>query len=380
MNRVSNFFKLDVDYDKRIFGIDLMRCIAIISVVTVHASMLDNIDTGYPWIPIMSGVQVFFVLSGFLIGGVLIKSFQKDEPFGILTIRDFWIRRWFRTLPSYYLILILNIIFVYFGFIKEDFTQFNWKFFFFLQNFSQPFVGFFWESWSLAVQEWFYILFPILLLISYLIMRYMGVSKRYIFLVAAVAFLLIPIFLRFFIASKFEVDSFWLNNKINKIVIYRMDVIALGLLAAYIKYWHPKFWLRSRNISFILGVIVYYGISYIPYEPNDFYAKVFRVFFQSIGCVLLLPKCTTIKTAPALLTKVVTHISLISYQMYLINLSLVASVIINIFPFNGTKQAWILFCLYWILTLVFSTILYKYYENPITSLRDNHKIFQKLRI
>ena len=38
----------------------------------------------------------------------------------------FWIRRWFRTLPNYYLVLLINIFIVYFGIIHEDFSQFNW--------------------------------------------------------------------------------------------------------------------------------------------------------------------------------------------------------------------------------------------------------------
>ena len=80
-----------------------------------HASMLEKIDTKFPWIPLINGVELFFVLSGFLIGGILIKTFQKDNSFGIKTISNFWIRRWFRTLPNYDLILILNIIVVYFG-------------------------------------------------------------------------------------------------------------------------------------------------------------------------------------------------------------------------------------------------------------------------
>lgn len=369
-----DFFRLDVDYKKRIFGIDLMRAMAIIFVVTVHASMLDNVDTGYPWIPIMDGVQMFFVLSGFLIGGILVKSFNSEKGFGLKQMLIFWLRRWFRTLPSYYLILMLNIIVVYFGFIKEDFSQFNWKFLFFLQNFTEPFFGFFWESWSLAVEEWFYMLFPVILLGLYFILKFFKINKRYIFLTAVFVFLLTPLMLRIFIASKFEVDAFWLEVRINKVVVYVLDVIALGLLAAYIKHWHSAFWFKIRNVSFVAGFIVYYVITYMPCEPNHFYTKCFREILQAVGCFLLLPKCDNWKNAPLWLTKIVTHISLISYQMYLINLALVASLIVNIFPFKGETQAWILFGAYWIIVLVVSTMLYKYYESPITNLRDKLKL------
>ncbi|MDR0969413.1 MAG: hypothetical protein LBM67_02595 [Lentimicrobiaceae bacterium] len=91
---------------------------------------------------------------------------------------------------------------------------------------------------------------------------------------------------------------------------------------------------------------------------------------QSFGCLLLLPKFDSIKTAPRLLTRIVTHISLISYSMYLINLALVAEVIRDHFlPYN-VQTAWIMYGVYWIVILIVSTLLYKYFENPILNLRD----------
>ncbi len=373
LNRVVNIFRLNPDYDKRVFGLDLMRALAIIFVVIGHGSMLEKANTNFPWIPLIDGVELFFVLSGFLIGGILIKIFNNSDSFGIKTIWSFWMRRWFRTLPNYYLVLVLNIIVVYFGIIKEDFTQFNWRFFFFLQNFTKPLVGFFWESWSLSIEEWFYLLFPIFLGILYLTLNRLKISKKLIFLWAIFIFLLFPFLLRFFIASKFEVDDFWLGVKIYKVVIYRLDGIALGLLAAFIKHWSPKFWFKCRNICFLAGIVISYTILYTTWLPNDFSTKVFKIFFQSIGCFLLLPKFDSIKKAPPVITKIFTHISLISYSMYLINLALVSEIIRDNFPPRGPHAAWALFLIYWVVVVSFSTLLYKYYEKPIMDFRDKFK-------
>jgi peptidoglycan/LPS O-acetylase OafA/YrhL len=150
LNKIANFFRLNPDYENRVFGLDLMRALAIIFVVMGHGSMLEKANTNFPWIPLIDGVELFFVLSGFLIGGILLKIFQSKDSFGLKTIGNFWVRRWFRTLPNYYLILIINIIVVYFGILKQDYSAINWKFFLFLQNFSGSFTGFFWESWSLS--------------------------------------------------------------------------------------------------------------------------------------------------------------------------------------------------------------------------------------
>lgn len=373
INKFLGLFRLNPDYTNRVFGLDLMRALAIIFVVMGHASMLEKADTNFPWIRLIDGVELFFVLSGFLIGGILIKKFQNSETYGVKSIGSFWIRRWFRTLPNYYLILIINILFVYFGIIKEDFSQFNWKFFLFLHNFSQPFYGFFWESWSLSIEEWFYLLFPIVLGINYLILKALKVSKKIIFLTSVFIFLLVPFLLRFFIASKFEVDNFWLGVKIYKVVIYRLDGIALGLLAAYIKYYNPNFWFKSRNLSFIIGLLVCYIILYSQWLPNDFSTKVYKIILQSIGCFLLLPKFDSIKSAPSVITKIITHISLISYSMYLINLALVAEVIRDNFPPHGPRTAWAMYLIYWFTVITVSTMIYKYYEKPIMDLRDRWK-------
>jgi len=366
-----NLFKLNPNYSNRVFGIDLLKAIAIIHVLLGHGGfLLEKANTNFPWIKLISGVNLFFVLSGFLIGRIIIKNFIINSKFGIKDIFDFWKRRWLRTLPNYYLILIVNIIVVYFGIIKEDFSQFNWKFFLFLQNFTQPFYGFFWESWSLSIQEWFYILFPVTLTGLYVILHKFRIEKKNIFLSTAFIFVLIPFLLRFFIASEFELDEFWLGVKIYKVVIYRMDSIALGLLAAFIKYYHPKVWFKSRNIACISGLILSYIVAYSVVSPNDFFSKVYSLSLQSVGCLLLLPKFDSIKTAPRLLTRVVTHISLISYSMYLINLALVAEVIRDNFPPHGLKTAWFMYGVYWFVIIVVSTLLYKYYEKPIMDLRD----------
>lgn len=371
LQRLINVFRLRPNYGSRVFGLDLMRALAIIFVVNVHGGwILDKANTHFPWIRFIDGVDLFFVLSGFLIGGILINIFQNTESLKLKTIWDFWIRRWFRTLPNYYLVLVLNIVVVYFGIIKEDFTQFNWKFFLFLQNFSKPFYDFFWESWSLSIEVWFYLLFPIILGLLYFGFKKFKVRKSLIFLMAIFLFLLIPFLLRYFKASKFDVDAFWLGVKIFKVVIYRFDGIALGLLAAFIKYWCPNFWFKSRNISFLTGILISYTILYTNWLPNDFSTKVFKILFQSIGCFLLLPKFDSIKKAPPIITQIFTHISLISYSMYLINLALVSEIIRDNFPPRGPLTAYALYLFYWFVVIIVSTLLYKYYEKPIMDLRD----------
>lgn len=370
LSKISTPFRLNPNYEKRVFGLDLMRALAIVFVVLSHGALILNSTSKFPFIPLINGVELFFVLSGFLIGGILIKTFENEANFGIKIMWNFWVRRWFRTLPNYYLILILNIIVVYYGIIIEDFSQFSWKFFLFLHNLYSPFLGFFWESWSLSIEEWFYLLFPIILGLLYFFLRLLKMSKKLVFLIATLTFLFASFFLRFFIASTFDVDNFWIGVKIYSVVIYHLDGIALGLLAAFIKFWHPTFWHKHRNSAFILGIIISYAVLLYSWQPNDFFTKVFKISFQSIGCFLLLAKFDSIKKAPLIITKVVTHISLISYSMYLINLALVAEVIRDNVTLDSSLKTWLFYGIYWLVVIISSTLLYKYFEKPIMNLRD----------
>jgi len=104
---------------QRIFGLDLMRAVAILLVVFSHITWIVPNAKGL--IPnLMSiagvyGVEIFFVLSGFLIGRIVYRIYSSED-FGFSKVFYFWIRRWFRTLPNYYLALAVNIgVAIYLG-------------------------------------------------------------------------------------------------------------------------------------------------------------------------------------------------------------------------------------------------------------------------
>jgi peptidoglycan/LPS O-acetylase OafA/YrhL len=125
----------------RIYGLDVYRAIAIIIVVMGHG-ILVNPQISPPF-PVIDGVELFFVLSGFLIGSILIRTLEKDNVFNFRSVLYFWKRRWFRTLPNYYLILFVNYMLVSSELINGDIDQFGWSFIFFTQNLYTSFYGFF---------------------------------------------------------------------------------------------------------------------------------------------------------------------------------------------------------------------------------------------
>ncbi|MEW6470311.1 MAG: acyltransferase family protein, partial [Bacteroidota bacterium] len=90
----------------RVFGLDLLRSFAMISVIAAHSGYDTLLGLRHGII----AVESFFVMSGFLIGEMLIRDFR--EGFDFNDLKSFWIKRWFRTLPLYYAVLILKFIFI----------------------------------------------------------------------------------------------------------------------------------------------------------------------------------------------------------------------------------------------------------------------------
>jgi peptidoglycan/LPS O-acetylase OafA/YrhL len=158
---------------QRSLGLDIVRSIAILLVMTGH-----GIDIIYPFVGEFAGnlihqqfghlgVQLFFVLSGYLIGRILIKTY-KGKGFGAKAIVHFWLRRWFRTIPNYLLFLIIYICIglcytskVGHWNFELDHSKPLYYYPFFLQNFLTPINSFFSQSWSLTIEEWFYLTLPL---------------------------------------------------------------------------------------------------------------------------------------------------------------------------------------------------------------------------
>ena len=105
------------------------------------------------------GVEIFFALSGFLIGGILVRTNQKSESFNFQAVKTFWSRRWLRTLPNY--CVFLALVSIQYKLQHQSWPEDLWKYLFFSQNLTSANLGFFALAWSLAIEEWFYLLFPL---------------------------------------------------------------------------------------------------------------------------------------------------------------------------------------------------------------------------
>lgn len=360
----------------RVFGLDLLRAIAILLVLISHGRhYMEKTMEGFAEYLSFGGylgVELFFVLSGFLIGGILLKIFEKSgRNITITDIKNFWIRRWFRTLPNYYLVLLINfiIVTVYFGYFHFDF-----RYLFFLQNFYTPALGNmnYAQSWSLTIEEWFYLITPVVL---YLSVKILNIKVKNSILIAILFMIIVipalKLFYQYFVqdilgkGDKLDFSTFRI------VAILRLDSIIYGVLLSYINYYYNNLLIKMKNYLLAAGLISFVFIVIIMILQVDGYvtSNIFNIMFTSIGSFglsLLLPYFNNLRIKKNnYLTRFITMTSVISYSLYLVHFSFVATLLKKL-----NYSDFVNYFLFWFLSYFLSILLYYFFESKMTKLRE----------
>jgi peptidoglycan/LPS O-acetylase OafA/YrhL len=365
-----------------------MRAMAILLVVFSHAIWIlpptKSFLTDLMSLAGVIGVEIFFVLSGFLIGRIIYKLFVKND-FSFKDVQYFWIRRWFRTLPNYYLVLIFNVLLAgYFGTKLPDNIA---SYFFFLQNFSTEMPSFFGESWSLPIEEFAYIIGPLLL---YLVLFLkLNISKHRLFLYVTLLIILVFIITKIFYNTNDDIKDmiFW-NVNLKAITIYRIDAIYYGVLAAWLSMMNPSIWRKYRWMFLMIGGAIFVGMNVmitlkqIFIETHSFFWNVLYLPLNSIAIAFALPLLSSMRSAPKIILKPITLISLVSYSMYLLHYSVVLQWLKHKVPTDFLTPIGIVVYVgvYFALTLILSYFLFRLFEKPMMNIRDSAFIKKRFDI
>ncbi len=383
-----NFFKLDQGHN-RVFGLDLLRFISIIMVLIGHSLIFVPQEYkvkvyGF----LLDGVSIFFVLSGFLIGGILIKQLEKSKP-NYAGLLEFWKRRWLRTLPAYLVVLLFLLI--YTAIVLPNNLPSDWyKFFFFLQNFFAERPGFFAEAWSLSIEEWFYLTVPFIL---FTVLYFTKSPVKWTVLIVSILVVIAITYFRVYLYHAYnfsgkeaDIEAFknYMQLNIEYSVVPRLDSIMYGVIASFIAFYYPKIWQNKFNILlFIIGIGILYYTKYNMGKSYLIYAAVWVSSLKSLGVFLMLPFLSNLKSGGRI-TSFITYFSLISYSLYLVNLNVVVNVIIKN-TINGTfsgkyvqNDYWYVdYIFFWVFTIAISHTMYKLVEVPFIKLRERKNILKK---
>lgn len=341
----------------RIWGLDLLRAAAVIGVLLSHLSYhtgVNFLQKIFPVGPVM-GVELFFVLSGFLIGQILIKQVETTD-FNLQQALMFMKRRWARTLPNYYLFLVVMLV-LQWNVGKEHILSFM----FFMQNFfSKPVAGFYGVTWSLTIEEIFYVSFPLLLFAVGACIS----SKRSKVLVVICAFLAVPLLIKLFLYD----DGEFTKADYRKGAIIRLDAIAYGVLAAYVKIYCVRLWgfLSQQGIFLLLPFWYFFFLNFHPkLSSNDWGSIYFPVF--SFTAALMLPFFDSIKEHKGVLAAPVMFIALISYSLYLCHIPVII-VSNNLLHVNDYLAGHYLECYYVFSSMLVAYFMYLFWEIPMKNL------------
>lgn len=328
----------------RIFGLDILRFIAVSTVVIGHTfyTLPIGADPTFVRCVFFDGVNIFFTLSGFLIGGILIKKLS-EKPATFSTLATFWRDRWLRTLPAYFFILILIIIWEggHFADYKRHFV--------FLQNVHTGEFKGYRESWSLSIEEWFYLTTPILFIIT----------LRYLPLRIATPVIIVSIFIAGNIIRAIRMPQ--VNNYMDLVwrilmsMPTRIDAVAFGLLGAYLQFYKFRIWTDYKKLFFTIGVIGFFANHYYGiFADFSFYSKFLHKQIESAFVLMTLPYLASIKEGKGIVASFITFVALISYSIYLVHAAFFVEVIYPFVPPIMKYQ----FLAYYGWALVGSVILY----------------------
>lgn len=317
------------------------------------------------------GVELFFALSGFLIGGILYRCIPEKGPWAFAALLNFWKRRWWRTLPAYYLFLVVAILHhAPRGELPEGGIAGLLPYLVFAPNLMSPNEVFFDVSWSLCVEEAFYLIFPLLL---WGLLR-CGVAKGAAFAIAILLLIVVAAALR-----EFAFQS-WPASQARVMTLPRLDAIAMGVVMAV---WCGKG--TCSRLSGWVGALVGGGIVvsllavHLQIRPLHDQRAFFRIalFLLPLGFALAMPllaRWARLAVRPQWagrrIEALVTAVSLWSYSIYLCH-HMVLLAVVSWFG-EDREHLWeklVPKALGMVLILLISRYVYRHYEAPMTRLR-----------
>ncbi|MBP0590988.1 acyltransferase [Paraburkholderia sp. LEh10] len=266
--------------------LDFVRGIAILAVMGFH---FHTVQTGSTLIAIIEyplknfgreGVNLFFTLSGFLVGGLLLRQYAET---GHVDARRFIVRRMFKIWPAYYVLILFHAIAG-----RHPLDTFLWQNLTHLQNYFGTSIS---QTWSLAVEEHFYLILPAVLL---LFARWKLRAGSIIGVLGSICALVLVA--RCIVVAGGNLDAAFFYTQ------YRIDSLLYGVILAAIYWMKPDVYQsiakRTGLLLAVVGVLVAwlaFATKHVPLDESIGYT------IQAIGfcafIVLMLEHSAKVRNA-----------------------------------------------------------------------------------
>lgn len=354
-------------------GLDLLRAIAIIWVMLFHSFVVGGLGPDYAWLSRYGwmGVDLFFVLSGFLIGSQVLAPMAAARGF---SFRDFYLRRAFRILPAFWVVLALYMAFP--ALREAPGLEPWWKFITFTLNFNIDYGQnqAFSHAWSLCVEEHFYLVFPVLAVAltrkrSTALCIGVGIGVLLLGLVLRTGFWLHDTALE----QSGAIARNWFVEDIYYPTWNRLDGLLAGVVLATVKVFRPQAWQWAQaraNMFLLLGLAVMAVSFWLFRERVGLLGNSIGWPVMSTGLALLVLSGAGDRSwiggrhVPG-----VAWLAAISYSLYLTHKA-TFHVVQSLFGEALAGRGEMAFAVYAAATLLVGAVLYYSVERPFLRVRD----------
>lgn len=347
-------------------GLDLLRALAIIVVVFYHAGIfgfkLPERCHRFGWV----GVDLFFVLSGYLIGGQLLAPLARGQG---INFGRFFARRALRIMPAYFVVLAIYFCLPW----LREYPEISplWKFLLSIQNIGLHGGTAFSHAWSLAIEDQFYLLLPIVLLLISFWPRF-GLIVPFLVFIAGLA-------LRAFLGWNNPGPHGGVSFGGFQTWIYyptwtRLDPLVFGVALAAIEKFRPAWWKQLTNCAIWLWLPAFVAIVYGLYIGEGETLGVTAVIWQfpliAFGMAALLV-CVVSPRLPFGRIEIpgAAFLASIAYSVYLSHKLVIHAVLQFLQAHNIALTSWTAHLLVQLSIYAAGTILFLLVERPFLQLR-----------
>lgn len=365
--------KLDLNIHQKLYGLDHLRALAIILVFFFHYYIVSG---GQPeWLPNVAsfgwiGVDLFFVLSGFLISAQLFTQIKHGQN---ISFKVFFAKRFFRIVPAFLVTVAIYFCFPFFR--EKEALSPLWRFLTFTQNLGLNIKDFgtFSHCWSLCVEEHFYLLLPIILII---LQRSKLISKSYWLLIVLFLFgfsIRIYSFNNLYL-PKLEEEDGWLYWY--KFIYYptynRLDGLLVGVSIAGIYVFKPNLWNKLSkygNQFILLSLCVLTSAYFLCEDQQTFNASILGFPLIALGFgLMVLGAISPTSFLYKWNSKTTTFIATLSYSIYLTHKGIIHTTNKSLESFEIGSNLMMIIC---IITCTFGAYLINFIiEKPFMKLRN----------
>lgn len=352
-------------------GLNTLRAFAILYVFIFHYTILSKQQP--EWLKNISsmgwtGVDLFFVLSGFLISSQL---FDEIKHTGSINLKRFFTKRFFRIIPAFLVTVGLYFLFPFFR--EKEALPPLWKFLTFTQNIGLNIKdnGTFSHAWSLCVEEHFYLLLPLIFMVS---------LRTCVF--RRLLWLLVLLFLAGFVIRTYSYNNLYMPHSNAddswmywyRYVYYptytRLDGLLVGVSIAVLYKFRPAIWQKlSRwgNLWILIGTGII-AIAFNAWEDiMEYQASVYCFPLVDIGFGLIVAGAVSENSLLyRLKSKIINNIAAISYGMYLTHKGII-HITHSLLPADINQS--LLFLVSAIACILVATVLYWLVEKPFMQVR-----------